>query len=243
MSTAPTISYPAPNEQRSRRRRAKIVVSIAIVAVTLICGIIAADRIADFTAERRIADALKPYGDADVSVVGFPVLGQLAGGRLDEVRISSDSVTVNDMTFSDVTATAFDAPIDRSRPIGTLEASAVLTTATLNEMAADRSSLPDGMTLETSEGEFGVKGTFLGQELFVTLKPEVEARRVTVSATAVRLGSVEVDLSRIPDFLISAIGEYSIDLGFLPAGLEVTGITPVDTGLRVELHGTGVALR
>lgn len=244
MTTARTLEYPQhPGDRPPRRSRSKtLIVSAIVIVLTLIIGVIAADRIVDFTTEQRIADGLSDYGDADVSVEGFPVLTQLASGKLDSVHITAAQATYEDVDFTDVDAKLFDVPTDTSRPIGTVDATAVLPHSTLDELATEHASLPDGMTFTTTDGQLALKGSLLGQDLIIGIDPKAEGRKAVVDATTIRLGSAQVDVGSLPGFLTSAISDIVIDLDFLPTGLELTDITATEAGVKVRLHGSGVTL-
>ncbi len=241
MTSARTLEYPQQPPRRRSRRKTWIVSAIVIV-LTLIIGVIAADRIVDFTTEQRIADGLSDYGDADVSVEGFPVLTQMASGKLDSVHITADEATYEDVDFTDVDAKLYDVPTDTSRPIGTVDATAVLPHSTLDALASDHASLPAGMTFTTEDGELFLKGSLLDQDLLIGIEPKADGRRAVVDASEIRLGSAHVDVDSLPGFLTSAISDIVIDLDFLPAGLELTEITATEAGLQVRLHGSGVTL-
>lgn len=241
MMTARTLEYPQQPPRRRSRRRTWIVSAIIIV-LTLIIGAIAADRIVDFTTEGRIADSLEPYGEAKVDVEGFPVLTQLAGGELDSVHITAERARYEDVDFTDVDAKLYNVPVDTSRPIGTIEASAVIPLNSLDSLAAEHASLPEGMTFTTVDGVLCLKGSLLGQDLLIGIDPKAEGRRAVVNATTISLGPAQVNVDSLPDFLTSAISDIVIDLDFLPAGLELTNIETTDTGLGISLHGSGVSL-
>jgi hypothetical protein len=244
MTTARTLEYPSqPGGTRPRRsRRRTLIVSAIIIVLTLIIGVIAADRIVDYTTEQRIADGLSDYGEADVSVEGFPVLTQMASGKLDSVHITADEATYENVDFADVDAKLYDVPTDTSRPIGTIDATAVLPHSTLDSLVAEHASLPEGMSFTTVDGELFLKGSVFGQDLLIGIEPKADGRRAVVNASTIRLGSAEVSVDRLPGFLTSAISDIVIDLDFLPAGLELTDITTTETGLQVRLHGSGVTL-
>lgn len=244
MSTSTTLEYPQPSGGRPARRsrRRTLIVSAIVIVLTLIIGVIAADRIVDYTTEQRIADGLSDYADAEVSVKGFPVLTQMASGRLDTVHITAADATYEDVDFTDVDAKLYDVPTDTSRPVGTVDASAVLPHSTLDSLAAEHASLPEGMTFTTVDGELVLKGSLLGQDLLIGIDPKADGRRAVVDASEIRLGSAEVSVDRLPGFLTSAISDIVIDLDFLPAGLELTDITATEAGLQVRLHGSGVTL-
>lgn len=241
MMTARTVEYPNEPPRRSSRRSTFIVAAVVVV-LTLVVGIIAVDRVVDFTTEQRIAADLEPYGDADVNVEGFPVLTQMAGGSLNTVHVTADRARYADVDFIDVDAKLFDVPVDTSRPIDTVEASAVIPLSTIDSLASEHASLPSGMSFTTIDGGLFLKGSLLGQELLIGIEPKAESRRVVVNATTIRLGSAKVDIDSIPSFLTSSISDIAIDLDFLPAGLELTNIDATDTGLAISLHGTGVSL-
>ncbi|HCG57070.1 MULTISPECIES: DUF2993 domain-containing protein [Brevibacterium] len=241
MTTARTLEYPHEPPRR-RKRRTKLIMTAIIIVVTLLIGFIAADRVVDFTTESKIASSLEPYGDADVNVEGFPVLTQIAGGKLNTVHVTADQAQYENVDFTDVDAKLFDVPTDTSRPIGTVEASAVIPLATIDALATEHASLPSGMSFTTIDGGLYLKGSLLGQDLLIGIDPKAESRRVVVNATTIRLGSAEVDIDSIPSFLTSSISNIVIDLDFLPAGLELTDIKATDAGLAISLHGTGVSL-
>lgn len=241
MTIPRTVQYPQEPPRRSSRR-STFVVTAVIVVLTLIVGIIAVDRVVDFTTEQRIAEGLEPYGDADVNVEGFPVLTQMAGGRLNTVHVTADRARYSDVDFIDIDAKLFDVPVDTSRPIGTVEAGAVIPLSTIDSLASEHSSLPNGMSFTTIDDDLFLKGSLLGQELLIGIEPKADSRRVVVGATTIRLGSSKVDIDSLPSFLTSSITDIVIDLDFLPAGLELTDIEATDTGLAISLHGTGVSL-
>ncbi len=243
MTTAQTLQYPQPDERpRRRSRRTTIIVSAVVIVLTLIIGVIAADRIVDYTTEQRIADGLSDYGEAEVSVEGFPILTQLASGELDSVHVTAAEASYEGVDFTDVDAKLYDVPTSGSKPIGTVDGTAVLPHTTLDELAAEHADLPDGMSFTTVDGELFLKGSLLGQDLLVGIDPKAEGRRAVVDATTIKLGSAEFSLDRLPAFLTSEISDIVIDLDFLPAGLELTDITATEAGLQVRIHGSGVSL-
>lgn len=243
MTTAQTLQYPRPDDRpRRRSRRTTVIVSAVVIVLTLIIGVIAADRIVDYTTEQRIADGLADYGEAEVSVEGFPVLTQLASGELNSVHVTAAEASYEGVDFTDVDAKLYDVPTSGSKPIGTVDGTAVLPHSTLDELAAEHADLPEGMSFTTVDGELFLKGSMLGQDLLVGIEPKAQSRQVVVDATTIRLGSAEVDIDSIPSFLTSSISDIVIDLDSLPAGLELTDIKATDSGLVVSLHGTGVSL-
>ena len=241
MSVPRTLEY-QHEPPRRRSKRTKVAVTAVIVVLTLILGVIAADRVVDFTTEQKIAKGLESYGDADVDVEGFPVLTQMAGGELNTIHISADEARYEYVDFTDVDARLYDVPVDTSRPIGTIEAEAVIPLASLDSLASEHASLPDGMSFTTIDGGLFLKGSLLGQDLLIGIDPQADSRRAVINATTIRLGSGEVDVDSLPAFLTSSISDIVIDLDFLPAGLELTDIKATEKGLRISLHGTGVTM-
>ncbi len=244
MTTAQTLQYPRPDDRpRRRSRRTTFIVSAVVIVLTLIIGSVAADRIVDYSTEQRIADGLADYGEAEVSVEGFPILTQLASRELNTVHVTADEATYEGVDFTDVDAKLYDVPTGGSKPIGTVDGTAVLPHSTLDELSAEHANLPEGMSFTTVDGELFLKGSMLGQDLLVGIDPKADGRRAVVDATTIKLGSAEFSLDRLPGFLTSEISDIVIDLDFLPAGLELTDITATDSGLQVRLHGSGVSLQ
>ncbi|WP_309132372.1 DUF2993 domain-containing protein [Brevibacterium sp.] len=242
MSAAHTLSYANDPEPKRRSRRTRLIVSAVIVVLTLVFGLIAADRIVDYATEQKIAKGLEPYADADVSVEGFPILNQLAAGRLGTVHVRANQAEYEGVEFADVDAHLYDVPVDSSRPVGTIDANALIPLSTIESLASEHASLPQGTSFSVVDGRLYLDGSLLGQALVVGIDPQAQSRQVTVEATSIRLGTTEIDLDSLPGFLTSAISDITIDLGFLPAGLELTEISVEDDGLRVNLRGSGVKL-
>jgi hypothetical protein len=176
MTTARTREYPHQPNRRPQRRRRTLIISAIVIIGTLIIGVVAADRIVDYTTEQRIAESLEDYGEADVSVEGFPVLTQLAGGELDSVAITADRAQYEGVDFTDVEADLYGVPTDTSRPIGTVDATAVLSHSTLDSLAAEHASLPESMTFTTVDGQLALKGSLLGQDLLVGIEPKARGQ-------------------------------------------------------------------
>ncbi|NNV10277.1 DUF2993 domain-containing protein, partial [Geobacillus sp. MMMUD3] len=127
--------------------------------LTLIVGAIAADRIVDSLTEQRIAEGLKSYGETEVDVEGFPVLTQLAAGRLDAVRVTAAKATYEGIDFTNVDAKLFDVPTDSSRPVGTVDAEATIPLTTIDRLAKEKASLPDGMAFDSSASGLVLTGS------------------------------------------------------------------------------------
>jgi hypothetical protein len=115
----------AADRPRTRRRIVAVVVAV-VMTVLIVVAIVVADGIARgiiaarIEATMRSALAIPASTPVVVTVGGDSALGQLIGGRLDDVRVSSDSVTFGDLEGS-LDARGSGVPTDGSSPVERLQ--------------------------------------------------------------------------------------------------------------------------
>ncbi|RAG74021.1 DUF2993 domain-containing protein, partial [Burkholderia multivorans] len=117
------------------------------------------------------------------------VLTQLAAGRLDAVRVTAAKATYEGIDFTNVDAKLFDVPTDSSRPVGTVDAEATIPLTTIDRLAKEKASLPDGMAFDSSASGLVLTGSLLGQDVRIGIDTRAEAWRILVSAKTLQLGS------------------------------------------------------
>ncbi|MDP9794055.1 hypothetical protein J2S43_002567 [Catenuloplanes nepalensis] len=216
---------------------------LAVVGVAALAVPVAADRAAVALAENRLAARLSCAagitGDVDVTIHGFPFLTQLARGTVGDVRLHAQTVTVRDVTLSDVDVRARGL---RGTSADTLTASAVLPYAGLPGTAgaafagARLGGDSDRLTITTS---VPVRGVTMPVTVYADLA--VDGNQLTITPGEVELTGLglRVPASRLPDGLA---GARTVPLPALPVGFTYLRISATVGGLRLVVAGTGIDL-
>lgn len=217
---------------------------------------IAADRVAAAVAAMRIADGLatEVAGEGvDVAVGGFPFLTQLAAGALEDVSYSLDSVTLEGLALTDVSGTASGVATDGSG-IDALTVHGTLPTASLQQAVDDRvaglGSVADalgGVIVTPHDGGITASVDVLGlTAVQAEITPEPAGREILLSVSDLRVAGMSVDPADLPfglgDSIQQALDGATVSLEGLPAGSEVTAVTPSDAGVELTVEGTDVVL-
>lgn len=243
-----TLPYPKPSAEHEtlvipdagqeqpparRRRRWPWVVGILIVVIALL--VVAAEFLARSLlpgiVRGIVIEQLDLPADQELDVTaGGILLPQLIGGRLDELRLQADSITVGGITgAADVTATGVGVRGDSlDAAIGTIRIEESQFTALL-----DGTDLPiDAIAFEgenvTATGAVSVLGMSL--PISLTALPGAEEGDVTLTPIALRLGGVEIDADQVADRL-GDLGQRITDTqriciaDRLPAGVTLTGLS------------------
>ncbi|GAB2869570.1 hypothetical protein GCM10027074_41540 [Streptomyces deserti] len=204
-----------PNHRRGGRRRRrrgrfaglpsalKAVVGLLALAAFLTL----ADRWAVLYAEHRAADALKDRLDLaaapEVEIGGFPFLTQLAGKRLESVRVTVPDVAADRVSLARVSATAHDIRLDadgltaiRGARVPRFDGDVLLSFADLNrELGASQVTF-------TGEGRDRVRarGTLpvAGHDLRV--RAEARIQRQGERGIATRIGGMRLDIGDLATY-------------------------------------------
>ena len=223
-----------------------------IVVLLLLAGLaLAADRVGESVAEDRVAQLVAERGglsgEPAVEIGGFPFLTQALGGRYEDVRVSLAGTdlgqpegTTADVSLQGVQVALSDvlAGSVQQVPVERVDGTATLSYALLAEQ------LGPGTTLGRD-----------GDGLQVDTTVEVAGQTVPLTATGtVRLDgdTLLVDVEDASTAGVDAPGAFvdqlsdALDLRYefpdLPFGLQVTGVTPADDGVRVRVGATDTVL-
>ncbi|MGW0705929.1 LmeA family phospholipid-binding protein [Streptomyces sp. NPDC002643] len=233
------VSAPTP-----RRRRLIIVVGASLAA--LLIGSVAVDRIAAARAESRTAKAFQDgMGTADrpsVHVSGFPVLTQLARGRLDHVDLTAEDIPANGTTRP-LPVTRLTVGMDGLRTSGSAdEAHARGVRATAHLSYAD---VTNALGVEVSRGgEPGRINATAGLPLVgaVTVSVAVSAASGN-SITFTDVRAVRGELIPPLKSLFDKALDEPIPLENVPEGLHLRSVTTTDDGIDARFTGTSVTFR
>ena len=239
----------APTAERTAPRRAHwpwvVIIVIAVLAVLVVVAELIARSIVPSTVRSLVIDELGLPADQQLDVEASGILlPQLLAGSLDELRISSDEVTLEGITgAAEVTATRVPlrggalgtadgtVTIDQSQFAGLLEASRLpVAEVTLDE--------PD----VTVHGAIPV----LGREipLALTLTPGADDGDLLLTPISVEIAGSEVDIQRLAALLGDAgealAGQQRVCIADrLPAGITLTGLRIDGTTVVADIAADG----
>ncbi|NEB03520.1 DUF2993 domain-containing protein [Streptomyces sp. SID13726] len=232
------VSPPTP----SRRR---LIVLVAVVTVSAL-GFVAVDRIAAERAENRTAEAFQDgMGTAarpSVHVSGFPVLTQLARGRLDHVDLTAHGIPANGSTRPlpvtrltvgvDGLSTSGSADVAHARSV---DATAFLSYEDLSNALGVQVSRGDGPDRVEVTASLPVAGD-------VTVSAAVTAtsgNRIAFSD----IRSVRGEQIPVLKALLDEALREPMPLRNVPQGLSLRSVTTTDSGIEAHFTGSSVTFR
>jgi hypothetical protein len=233
---------------KSRRRRLWIIlpiVLVVVVATLLVVVGIAGRAVAERYIAERVEQSLPPGVEADVSVrlPGAFLVAQYLRGRMDEVDLAS-----NDLTVQGIGAKARvrleGVPTDLEQPVERATGSVVLDETALQAMVAQQ-GYSGSVKLNDGSVEYSDTTKLFGANVdyIITARPSVEAGRLDLTPESARVssGGIDVDASALlarvaPDGLSICLAEY------LPESIAVDSLLVGDGTAKVGLSGSQVVL-
>jgi Tfp pilus assembly major pilin PilA len=197
-SAQPYAPAPAPRRRRSGRWVWWLVGIVVVVVALVVVADVATRAYAESAVKSQIQDQLPSsvQGDVDVSIGGFSFLSQLASGAISQVDLDAPAVTVDGVPL-DAHITATDVPLDRTKPIGAIDATLTLSQNAVNQVI----SLPGGAQLVLGDGVVSYDGTanVLGLQVGYTVTGTVQAQGTDViiqpQKAALKQGGSTLDVS------------------------------------------------
>ncbi|MEU9077798.1 DUF2993 domain-containing protein [Kitasatospora sp. NPDC004745] len=232
----------------------------ATIGLVVVSGLlVAADRIAVGVAEDEAADQLVSSGRMsqrpDVSIEGVPFLTQALSMKLDDVRISSDGLTVGDggrrVALHAFTAKLSGVKVGDSMKSATVDSgtgSGLITYADLAQLLPPASQLMHGAKLPIGGGSRLTLAYAGPGKIKASLGP-VEVGEGSVHNTGNTVTADGFQLSPLAGMFAGVTNQklepMSFTLDSLPAGLKLAGqdgATPLPEGLRLSFEGKDVQL-
>jgi len=226
-----------------------------LLALLVLAGLlVAADRLAVRAVEDAVATRLATAGGLtatpEVDVRGTPFLTQAVRGRYDDVAVRAGDVPVGDLRLDRFEARlrGLEVPLSdavrgdvQQVPVEALTGRAVLSYEQLSSAVADRglrvSSAGDGRVRVT--GSVRVLGRTL--EASAVSSAVLEGSTVVVTAERFEVGAAAADA-----VLSRALGnrlDLRVEIGSLPYGLRLTGLTAGPEGVVLTAGATDTVLR
>ena len=224
-----------------------LLVVVVVLAALLVAAEVLARSILPGVVRGIVIEQLQLPADQQLDVeAGGILLPQLLGGRLDELRLSSESVTVGGITgAADVTATG--VPLrggDLTDAQGTVRIDQDQFTAlvAVSDLPIDavEFSEPD----VTASGSISVLGMTIPVALTVT--PDADAGDLLLSPVELKIAGVALSAAQIADRFGDAAAQLTQPQRIciadqLPAGVTVTGIS-IENSLAVIDFGVDGAI-
>jgi len=229
----------------------RLLVTVATLAVLLVV----ADRVVDHQLEAGVAEGVASAdgvvsgtgadgeaGAVSVDIDGFPVLTQLAAGRLDALDITIPgyqaatgevSVLITDIRADVRGVTTSEPYVARS-----LTASGVFGADSLTA-AINAVGVPGDVSVDADGLSFS--GTVLGRDASARLSIAVDqgGRGISLVPESMSIGGQDVPLA---DDGLDSLLSASVPLDALPEGLSLQSVTPADGQLVATLVGADVDL-
>ena len=195
---------------------------VALVLVLVVVDRVTV-RIAEGTAVRSMEQGDVELTDANLDILGFPFLTQVAAGELGHVTGSAATATFGGYTVTDLRLDA--------RDVGTSDPYVVQSGTATGLLAP--SSLDADLLVASME--------VLGVPLSAKLTPRVDGNTIAVDVSALTLGPATVTVSDLPPSIARLVTNLTVPLD-LPEGVTLTSVGVTDGAIRVELAGKDVAL-
>jgi hypothetical protein len=248
------VPHPAP---RKRRRGVIALVVVLIVLVLLVVAFFVGDAVAKQYATAYVRDRvataleLKSTKSVHVDLGSGSLIFQALGGRIDDVRVTVDPLTVEGLTGSAVLV-AHGVPLDSNTPVTRLS---VAVTAPVSTISSKLGSIPElknlGATVSISGKHvlIGGKLSLFGQSipLGLSLTPGVSSGRPTFAIDAITIGKNQIPASQLDTVLpgfsdLVKSGQSFCIASALPKDFVLTGMSVHDKALTYTFTGDGVKL-
>jgi hypothetical protein len=219
-------------------KRTAVVVAI-VAAVLLLLGV-GADRavaaVAERTITQKIEESVTGASSVSTSIVGVPILTQVARGSLDHVTVRvGDLATTGGPTISSAVVELYGVSTSSPRTAERVEATADITTEELQKALGDSWKIrPDGSA-------FAVEWTG-GLSLEARIVPRIADAKLALGLESVTILGVSVDGSVVPSAVTDRINAVAASVGRLPFDLTPTSVTVTPDGVRLVASGSHVDL-
>lgn len=211
-------------------------IALVISLVVLIGLLVTGDRVAAAYAADRIAQQLQTHGfpsKPQVTVEGFPFLTQVAGRRLRDVRISSNSVREGPVKLR-VVADATGIVLDSGYKSGTISQVNGTGLIAFSNLAS----------VVSAAGAPGVKFTAAGPDR-VKMAVDLAVITATAYATIQRTGADTFRIhitsaGGIPASLLGTMRNFTVHIPALPLGLSIRSVGVSQQGILIQVSGRDV---
>jgi len=226
--------------RRGTRWAAGLAAVLVVVLALVVVDRVAAQRVRDAVGEAFTGYVEDPVGEPRVEVRGFPLLTQLASGRVDDVGIALDGATFGGIAMTDVTVDAGGVSTGSPHEMRTLDVLGTVPTASLEDAVAERTELEVQVVVDGDA--LTLSGDALGLPLTAALTPRVEDGRLLVDLGSVSVGGVPLDSALLARAGVDDLSGMEVPIRGLPEGLVLTSAVVHPDGIRITASGTDVTV-
>lgn len=207
-------------------------------ALGLVVLLALVDRGVTSAAARAISDGVAEAGCASASIStelhDFPLLTQMARGRLNRVTVTLDDVRDRGVPLDSVVLDLYDVSTSQPRIAGRVELVATVSPAELRALAGR------GWDVAVGDGVLVVTGMGDSTPVQFRLAPRLSEGLLRFELRDVLLFGSPVAGERIPAEIVDAVSRLDSDLQDLPFDLDPTDVGVEQVGLVVRAAGTDV---
>lgn len=222
-----------PRRASAGRRWLTALIILVVALLVVVGGAFLAESVARGFTEDAVAAAVEANlpsnveASVDVDIAGDWVILQLLSGRMQDVTITSDDAVFEGIPVDRVTVTASGVPIDLKSAVDSIDATATLDQAALNELLTLPGNDPE---LVLGEGTVGyedsttVFGFSVGYLITAALAPDGTDVLLTSEGAEVTSSAGSLDVSGIVDRLRGSEPVRVCVADRLPVGVTISGI-------------------
>lgn len=222
----------------------KLIVALLVLAALFV----AADRVLASAAEGVVARRAQVAADLEpqpeVQIRGFPFLTQAVRGEYNRIDVSLTALERGDARLKDLVVHLRDvrAPLGQMLRQGgsiTVRADSARAAAIVPYQVIEK-QLPAGVQAEPNGDRLRLSGnvTVLGQQRSASALVDVSATEAGLAFDPAR---VQVEGRTVPNALGGRLS-FDVQVGDLPFGLRITGVTVRENGLRLTAAGKDLLL-
>lgn len=224
---------------------------LLITLVVLVGLLVVADRVALAAAESQLAAEVQSEEDLAeqpaIDLLGFPFLtqavrGKYEGGRLEIHNLRTEKLLVNKL---EIDLREVEVPLSDliSGNVSAVPAGKVIGVAMVSYAELAKATGVPGLRISPKGDKVQLN---FAVEQFGTATPVVATARIGVADNAVRMTSVQIQGSPVPEQLTAAAlsqVQSSLAFGVLPYGLKVSDVRVAETGVEVSAQAKNTVLR
>lgn len=221
-----------------------VVGAVVLLVVVLVVADFALRVYAQGQVRQAVVDNLPQSvtGDVDVSIGGGPFIVQYLSGTFSEVTLTSKNLQVDGAPVQ-ATVTAYDVSTDQTKPVPRASASLTIDQNTANTFlsipGSDEITFADGTVGYT--GQLNIFGLALGYDVTATAAPQGSDILLTPTGAQLSAGSTSFDVSGALTAVVSKPVSICV-AQYLPAGVQITSITPTNGSVTVTAEATNLTL-
>lgn len=224
-------------------RGAKVWLGCGLVLILALGAGYGLDRWTANRTEASLASDLAAATDGEnvhADVTGPLFLPQVASGSLDRIEVQADRLTLQDISITDVTATAHDVSVDQPRTVGQLSVTGTLPIDSLQQLLSRSDAVPDDFELSIADGHVAAHVDVFGTPLAATVDPAVRDGEIRLRPRTLQFGDAQVELDDLPTSIQGLLEELSVPVDALPDQLAPAAISVRQDGIRLTVTGNHI---